>query len=283
MHRREAARIGSDSVEELFCKRRAPVVTDHDHMRTTAARLVFTSFCAVLMSMVLTACRTVDDDGRVPAILLFHGTGVSPGGIGALKRILISENLSYSTVDSRQLNGMSESQIQEHRLLIVPGGNFEQIGNSLTPTATVNVRNAIRHGLNYLGICAGAFFAGNSPYNGLNLTSGVRFSFYAPEAQGIRKAVVAIASAGGQTLDEYWEDGPQLSGWGAVVGKYPDGTPAIVEGTFGNGWVILTGIHSEATASWRSGMDFRTPVHINNAYAAKLIRAALNRELLPHY
>src|SRR5262245_9484392 len=126
MHRREAARIDrkrsvslhdrrgqvsrkrrSDSVEELFCQRRAPVVTDHDHMRTTAARLVCTSVCAVLMSMVLTACRTVDDDGRVPAILLFHGTGVSPGGIGALKRILISENLSYSTVDSRQLNGMS--------------------------------------------------------------------------------------------------------------------------------------------------------------------------------
>jgi len=30
-------------------------------------------------------------------------------------------------------------------------------------------------------------------------------------------------------------------------------------------------------------MNFRTPINIDNAYAATLIRAALNRELLPHY
>jgi hypothetical protein len=68
--------------------------------------------------------------------------------------------------------------------------------------------------------------AGNSGYyNGLNLTSGVRFGFYSAEERGIRKAAVAIAVAGGPTLDQYWEDGPQFTGWGAVVGKYPDGTP----------------------------------------------------------
>jgi glutamine amidotransferase-like uncharacterized protein len=33
----------------------------------------------------------------------------------------------------------------------------------------------VQNGLNYLGVCAGAFFAGNSPTNGLNLTSGVKF------------------------------------------------------------------------------------------------------------
>ena len=178
---------------------------------------------------------------------------------------------------------MSESNIRAYRLLIVPGGNFEQLGDSLTSSTAMNIRNAIRDGLSYLGICAGAFFAGNSPYNGLNLTSGLRFEFYAAEARGIRKAAVAISAAGGQTLDQYWEDGPQLSGWGVVVGKYPDGTAAVVEGTFGSGWVILTGVHPEAPASWRRGMDFRTSVNIDNAYAATLIRAALNRELLPHY
>ena len=177
---------------------------------------------------------------------------------------------------------MSESQIREYHLLIVPGGNFEHLGNSLTSSTTANVRNAIHSGLNYLGFCAGAFFAGNSPYNGLNLTSGLRFGFYAAEARGTRKAAVAITTAGGQTLDQYWEDGPQLTGWGAVVGKYPDGTSAIVEGTFGNGWVILTGVHPEGPASWRRGMTFNTPASVDNAYAGTLIRAALNRIPLPH-
>lgn len=183
----------------------------------------------------------------------------------------------------RQLDGMSESQLREYRLLIVPGGNFESIGKNLTTSATTNVRSAIGGGLNYLGICAGAFFAGNSPYNGLNLTSGARFGFYAAEAQGIRKTAVAITAAGGETLDQYWEDGPQLAGWGAVVAKYPDGSPAIVEGTFGSGWVILTGVHPEAPADWRRGMEFRTPANIDQAYAARLIRAALKRETLAHY
>jgi glutamine amidotransferase-like uncharacterized protein len=216
-------------------------------------------------------------------ILLFNGTGASPGDIAAIRSILSGEHLNHSTVDSAQLNGMSESQIREYRLLIVPGGNFVKIGDSLTSNTTAHLRTAIQNGLNYLGICAGAFFAGNSPYNGLNLTSGPRFGFYAAEAQGIRKAAVAITDVGGQTLDQYWEDGPQLTGWGAIIARYPDGTPAIVEGTFGSGWVVLSGVHPEAPASWWRGMNFRTPPAIDNAYAATLIRAALNRERLAHY
>ncbi|MDQ2944479.1 MAG: BPL-N domain-containing protein [Acidobacteriota bacterium] len=252
-------------------------------------RIALTTVCFVLISMAFSACRPSGEKATIPAaaeiapILLFNGAGTSPGDVVALEKILSSEHLNYSTVNSPQLNGMSESHIREYRLLIVPGGNFEQLGDSLTSSTATNIRNAVRNGLNYLGICAGAFFAGNSPYNGLNLTSGLRFEFYAAEARGIRKAAVAITTAGGQTLDQYWEDGPQLTGWGAVVGKYPDGTAAVVEGTFGSGWVIFTGVHPEAPASWRRGMDFRTSVNIDNSYAATLIRAALNREVLPHY
>jgi glutamine amidotransferase-like uncharacterized protein len=232
----------------------------------------------VLISTVL-ACGVRRD---VP-ILLFDGTGASPNDVAAVETILNSYHLNYATVDSSQLNKMSEPQIRKYRLLIVPGGNFIDIGNSLTTSTATNVRNAVQNGLNYLGICAGAFFAGNSAYNGLNLTAGVRFNFYAADDRGIRKAAVPIAVAGGPTLDQYWEDGPQFTGWGAVVGKYPDGTPAIVEGTFGSGWVILTGVHAEAPPNWRHGMSFTTPVSLDNDYAATLIHAALDRTSLPHY
>lgn len=251
--------------------------------------LILTTLCAVLMATMFAACRAGSDEGRTPApadiapILLFGGTGTSATDVDALREILNSSHLNYSTVNSRQLNEMSESRIRDHHLLIVPGGNFEEIGNGLTSDTTANVGGAVRSGLNYLGICAGAFFAGNSPYNGLNLTSGTRFGFYSAEGRGIRKTAVAITDAGGHTLDQYWEDGPQLTGWGTVVAKYPDGTPVTVEGAFGNGWVVLTGVHSEAPANWRRGMEFRTPANVDNAYAATLIRAALNRQLLPHY
>ena len=234
----------------------------------------------ILIPIAFTACTPAP--GSAP-ILLFNGTGTSANDVAAVETVLNGNHLKYSTANSSQLNRMSESQIREYRLLIVPGGNFVDIGNSLTSSTTANIRNAVQNGLNYLGICAGGFFAGDSPYNGLNLSSGVRFHFYAAENRGIRKAAVAIAGAGAATLDQYWEDGPEFTGWGAVVGKYPDGTPAIVEGTFGKGWVILAGVHPEAPAGWRRGMTFITPASVDNAYAATLMDAALNGAALPHY
>jgi glutamine amidotransferase-like uncharacterized protein len=238
---------------------------------------------ASLISLALTACAVGGHKASDAPILLFNGTGTSRNDVAAVEAILNSQHLSYSNVNSSQLNEMSAAQITGHRLLIVPGGNFVDIGNSLTASTTANIRNAVQGGVNYLGICAGGFFAGNSPYNGLNLTSGVRFGFYSAERQGIRKAAVAIASAGAPTLEHYWEDGPQFSGWGTVVGKYPDGTPAIVQGTVGRGWVILVGVHPEAPEKWRRGMTFATPASIDNAYAATLIHAALNGASLGHY
>jgi glutamine amidotransferase-like uncharacterized protein len=249
----------------------------------------------VLISAAYTSCGVGSNHGSMSLdsanasaatvpILLFNATGASSNDVAALEAILKYNHLSYWRATSAQLNRMDPSQIRRYRLLIVPGGNFVEIGKSLTPDATANIRKAVQDGLNYLGICGGGFLAGkyDPPYNGLNLTSGVRFGFYAAENQGVRRTAVPIAVIGSPTLDQYWEDGPEFTGWGAVVGKYPDGTPAIVEGTYGSGWIILSGVHPEAPASWRHGMAFNTPASVDNAYAGTLIPAALNRISLTH-
>jgi glutamine amidotransferase-like uncharacterized protein len=247
----------------------------------------FTFTCFVLLIAVFTACGGSDSTrlaGGAANILLFNGTGVSPNDVAAIETILDNNHLNYITVNSSELNTMSPSQLKTYRLLIVPGGDFMVMGNSLTKATAANIRLAVQHGLNYFGICAGGFLAGNSAYyNGFNLTSGVTFGFYSAENKGIRKAAVQIASPGGATLDQYWEDGPQLSNWGNIVAKYPDGTPAVAEGKCGSGFVMLAGIHAEAPANWRNKMIFNTPVSADNTYAAMLIRAALNGASLPHH
>ena len=235
-------------------------------------------FCAALL--LAAACRRAPGAATV---LLFDGTGTSSGDVAAVETILRGAHLSYATASSRQLGAMSEGQLRAYRLLIVPGGNFERMGNSITPAAVANVRNAVHDGLNYLGICAGAFFAGNSPYNGLNLTSGVRFPFYAAEARGIRKAAVDIAIAGSPPIEQYWEDGPQLTGWGDVVATYPDGTPAVAQGKFGSGSVLLLGTHPEAPDEWHRGLGFKSGGAASRAYAATIVGAALNATALRHY
>jgi glutamine amidotransferase-like uncharacterized protein len=264
-----------------------------DRFRRPAATTNLSVALFILALIALTGCgersshspavRGVDS-GSVPPVLLFNGTGSSPNDVKAVEAVLDAVGVDYSTADSSQLNNLTESQLRKFRLLIVPGGNFIDMGSSLNSATTAKVRSAVENGLNYLGICAGAFLAGKYYENdGLNLTSGKKFHFYSAEEKGIRKAPVAITLADGPMLEHYWEDGPELSGWGDVVGKYPDGAPAIVEGSLGGGTIILSGVHPEAPENWRRGMTFATPTSDCHAYAGKLILAALNQTKLPAF
>jgi len=223
------------------------------------------------------------ENASSPTVLLFNGTGTISSDVSAVEAILKNLALSYATANSSEMDSMSETKLKSYKLLIVPGGNSITIGNNLSHTATTNIHNAVEAGLHYLGICAGGFFGGYSIYNGLNLTSGVWFNVYENYGKGTQKTAVEISSPNSGKLDQFWEDGPQFSGWGSIVGEYPDGTPAIVEGKFGAGWVILSGFHPEAPESWRYGMTFTTSAAVDNAYAGTLVSAALNGTSLPHY
>jgi hypothetical protein len=217
-------------------------------------------------------------------VLLFTGTGTSSSDLAAVEAVLTTLTLGYTTADSAQLDAMSEPQLAGYKLLIVPGGNSIVIGQNLTPSTTANIRSAVAdYGLNYLGICAGAFFGGYSIYNGADLTGGVPFAFYHDEFLGIHIEAVEISFPAGNQMDVYWQDGPELSGWGQVVARFPDDSAAIAEGLSGKGFVIFTGVHLEAPLSWRGSLNFTTPESVDVAYAGTVIQAALNGTPLPHF
>ncbi|MGD9635108.1 MAG: BPL-N domain-containing protein [Pirellulales bacterium] len=215
--------------------------------------------------------------------MLFCGTGTSLNDVKAIEAILRSRGIEYETADSEQLAEMSEPALQTYRLLIFPGGNYIEMGKGLSAETTAKIRQVVEGGVNYLGICGGALLAGDGDHNNLNLTSGVRFDFYSAVNDGVHKQAVAITAAEGPAIEHYWEDGPQLSGWGAAVAKYPDGTPAVAQGRCGKGWMILCGTHPEAPENWREGMAFTMPATESNAYAGMLIEAALNGRQLPQF
>ncbi len=246
------------------------------------APLAFTSCGSSRSPQALAAVLPPAIPAAVP-VLLYNGTGTS-SDVSAVEAVLATLNVAYATADSAQLNAMSEPQLGGYKLIIVPGGNSITIGESLTPQTASFLQTAVEgYGVHYLGICAGAFFGGYSIYNGVDLTSGVSFDFYADEYNGIHQEPVEISFPSSAPLDMYWQDGPQLSGWGSVVAKFPDGTPAIVEGQSGNGFVIFTGVHPEAPATWRASMAFTTPLSADLAYAATVLQAALNATPLPHF
>ena len=262
--------------------------------RVASTRRLILLIALLLASLAFIGCGS-QQNAQVPQplpppipaaepVLLYNGTGASSSDVSAIEAVLHTQGISYATADASKLNGMSEAELAGYKLIIVPGGNSITIGQSVTTQTTSAIRGAVtQYGTHYLGICAGAFFGGYSIYNGVNLTGGVAFNFYADEFKGIHVEPVQITRPNDDWLDVYWQDGPQLSGWGAVVAKFPDGTPAIVEGQSGKGFVIFTGVHLEAPESWRGSMNFRTPVAVDLAYAGTVFQAALNGTALPHF
>jgi hypothetical protein len=236
------------------------------------------------VSPASTANTTLQTTTVSVPVLIFIGTGTSSGDDTAVKSLVTSAGLAYHTATTSQLDAMTVSQLLAYRLFIMPGGNALTIGNNLTKNAAATLHNAISQGLNYLGFCAGAFFAGADTYhNFANLTGGTWYNVYFNSGKGTGKEAILISFPSGTKLDIYWQDGPDLSGWGKIVGKYPTGQPAITEGYSGAGFVVLCGVHPEATAGWRYGMTFTTPLDVDLAYAKTLLTAALNRTMLPHY
>ena len=254
-------------------------------------RLVFAGVFLALVTLASCGGHSANPRTSLPPaipsaqpVLLFTGAGTSAPDVAAIIAVLNTRGLGYTVADSSQLNGMSEAQLGGYKLLIVPGGDSTVIGGNLSPGTTANIRGAVSdYGVHYLGICAGAFFGGYSIYNGVDLTGGVFFNFYADEAKGIHVEPVRLSFPSQGPMDVYWQDGPQLSGWGLVVAKFPDGTPAIVEGMSGNGFVVFTGVHLEAPAGWRESMNFSTSLLADLAYAGTVVQAAYTGTALDHF
>jgi hypothetical protein len=270
--------------EGFFMLFRHPLIDCSPRLILLAAFLIGTillSGCGSRNSEAAAALPPVVDAAE--PVLLFNGTGTS-SDVEAVEVVLTGLGVGYTTADSAQLNAMTELQLAGYKLIIVPGGNSIDIGESLTANAVANLRGAVQqYGVHYLGICAGAFFGGYSVYNGIDLTGGVSFDFYSDEFRGIHKELVELSFPSGGPLDVYWQDGPQLSGWGEVVAKFPDGSPAIVEGQSGGGFAIFTGVHPEAPSAWIGTMTMKTPISVDQAYAGSVIKAALDGTPLPHF
>ena len=114
----------------------------------------------VLAPMALTGCDNPARGDRAE-ILLFTGEGTSPGDIAAVEIILDRTHLDYATANSPELNRLTATQLMTYRLVIVPGGNFMDMSASLMPQTAARIHDAVQSGVNYLGICAGAFLAGD--------------------------------------------------------------------------------------------------------------------------
>ncbi len=223
--------------------------------------------------------------------MIYNGDGTSPTDFQALASLIKSHGLTYQAVTSAELNSMSLAKLTSFGTYVWPGGDSNVMDASLTAGTKKLVRQAVTEsGVGFAGFCAGAWIAvGPAPGSanagwGFSILTGSYLKEYAPGGQYPVAAIVPVTLASGGTRDLVWWGGPYLPTIaGGVVGKYPDGTAAIVQSRAGAGYVAITGLHPEAPQDWRTAQNLVDRDGLDLDIAWNIIQAARTRAPMPAF
>lgn len=124
----------------------------------------------------------------------------------------------------------------------------------------VDIRNFVKRGGRYLGICMGAYLAASDAFN---LFSGKVRQYIKTKGASTTSAtdtVIPVIWRGKQRF-MYFQDGAAFSSRSntTVVATYTNGLGAAVTATYGKGKVGLVGPHPEADQHWYSNYGLTDP------------------------
>jgi len=89
-------------------------------------------------------------------VALYDGSGVWNSGLEALKTYLESRHIRYSIISA---TGVRNGKLLGYNILIVPGGWAYNYYKSLGSSGEAAIREFVKKGGGYIGICAGAYLA----------------------------------------------------------------------------------------------------------------------------
>lgn len=207
------------------------------------------------------AARTVSSssqESKIPVALVYKGSGSC------------LEDCSEAAAAMARLAGLNPIYVgpEETRaelfygaaVWIQPGGKSSEVSKAMNPTLKQLIREFVFRGGGYVGFCAGGFYAtkmiADRGVPGLGLLPG-RNELY--EAVNGEIEILTMTWLG-QPRKVYWEGGPffippteqeqSLSEY-QILAYYPNGAPATVSSRYGEGHVVVTGVHPESPAWWK--------------------------------
>jgi len=196
-------------------------------------------------------------------IALYHG----PGGELAEDVAYALEKLSFSFKWVTHTN-IQQGQLNDYYILIIPGGITIRLVQKLGELGLNHIREFVKKGECYLGICAGAYLASEKVEvsgrpEGLDLIS-VRMK--RRSGIGSRKIILnshPITKEISKTLTIHYQNGPDIiveDNNVNVIATYENGAAAIVTSTYKKGKVILFSPHPEGsiTQGYTPQMDTMT-------------------------
>lgn len=212
--------------------------------------------------------------------LIVDGSGVASVDTDSITGILDGLGMTWTTLGPSSLENMKAADFQKYGMIVVPGGTAKTISDSLSASTREAIRQAVvEGGVGYIGFCAGAFLTGSYADWGLKIT-GMDFPYYKLEDQGVTADMVDVSFPDGSNRALLWYGGPELTGFGQTVARYPDGNAAIAEAWVGKGFVMLSGPHPEGPQSWRDSFSLNDRDGLDFALAGQMFQAVLHQSPL---
>ncbi|OFZ22011.1 MAG: hypothetical protein A2X94_16280 [Bdellovibrionales bacterium GWB1_55_8] len=185
---------------------------------------------------------------------------------------------------------ITPSLLKKAQLWIQPGGNAIDVAKRMDPKAYGYLKDYIEQGGNYLGYCAGAFFAdyfvdNDNTIPGLGIIPGGVTKDYLPGDTGAHILPVRWHRNDKTFVRHlFFGEGPvfvfETPGTVEIIGEYVDNEAsappiAVVQFKHGKGNVVLTAIHPEvpAWARWYYGLE--DPDGSDRDLAVELVNRAL--------
>lgn len=201
--------------------------------------------------------------GDTKKVALFYGKGTWFFGKRHLKNFLYSYQRSFRVITENDiLSGALNSG--EFHTLIMPGGKSWIYLDNLGPKGAVEIAKFVSSGGNYMGICAGAYYAtslrqgpAKTPTNyGIGLLNGIAYDGTALRTPPFRSGMMnfdvlipgfpstyRILLLGGPSF-YYTEQEANLKKI-KVLSLFAPQMPAMITFEFGKGHVFLSGPHGE--------------------------------------
>jgi glutamine amidotransferase-like uncharacterized protein len=109
--------------------------------------------CLIFVLFIITYCH-----GISPAdIAIYADKGADDNCIKATMHMFEWMEYTVSAIDADYIN---KEGLSNFRLLCVPGGDMYRYSQDLSNTGKQNIKNFVREGGSYIGICGGAYFTG---------------------------------------------------------------------------------------------------------------------------
>ncbi|MFI6155043.1 hypothetical protein ACIBCA_20380 [Kitasatospora sp. NPDC051170] len=216
-----------------------------------------------------------------PVALVYRGPAACEGCAEAASGMLERGGFAVRFVGPGERVRFGRAALEGVALYVQPGGsNGQEVGTAwrllrreegFSPDL---VRDFVRGGGRYLGLCMGGYLAGDPGYDLLPGDSGQYIRSQGASVSGEGDQLVEVAWRG-HPQHMYFQDGPYFDvddGPGAqVLARYTNQRPAAVVASYGAGRVAVSGPHPEAPAQWYE--DYHLPDQSHGS-------AALGEDLL---